>query len=162
MATRPCPCGFLGDEKQACRCTPARIHNYRQRISGPLLDRIDIRIHVPRIPADELVPASAPTAATISDSDPASKVLAARSRREARSGAISARLSVAQLHQCCELPESSQRFLRRSCEQLGLSGRGVHRLMALSRTIADLADCERIEQTHVAEAIQLRRSLPDA
>jgi magnesium chelatase family protein len=158
-AMNPCPCGFLGDGKQACRCSPARIQNYRQRISGPLLDRIDMRIHVSRIPADELVPVCATTAATASD--PASQVLAARTRRESRSGAISARLSVAQLHQCCELREGSQRLLRRSCEQLGLSGRGVHRLMALCRTIADLADCERIEQTHVAEAIQLRRSLPD-
>jgi magnesium chelatase family protein len=160
-ATRPCPCGFLGDEKQACRCSPARIQTYRQRISGPLLDRIDIRIHVPRICADELVPASAMTVAAVSDSDPASQVLAARSRREARSGAISARLSVAQLRQCCELRESSQRFLRRSCEQLYLSGRGVHRLLALGRTIADLADSESIETPHLAEAIQLRRSLPE-
>jgi magnesium chelatase family protein len=120
-----------------------------------------MRIHVPRIPADELVPASATTAAAVSDSDPASEVLAARTRREARSGAISARLSVGQLHQCCELREGSQRLLRRSCEQLQLSGRGMHRLLALGRTIADLADSESIETAHLAEAIQLRRSLID-
>jgi magnesium chelatase family protein len=159
-AMNPCPCGYQGEQRPLCRCTPARVLRYRQRISGPLLDRIDMRIHVPRIASDEWIPARAARAAAVSILDPASEVLAARSRREARSGAISARLSLAQLHQCCELGEDSRRFLHRACQQLQLSGRAMHRLLGLSRTIADLAGSESIETSHLAEAIQLRRPLP--
>lgn len=162
-AMNPCPCGHLGDLTQACRCTVKRIETYRHRLSGPLLDRIDMRIEVPRVPADELVErtASAQFRAT-SDAhpDPFAQVQAARARRESRSGVLSARLAPAQLQECCQLDESAQRLLRRSCEQLQLSGRGMHRLLALGRTIADLADCDTIEMPHLAEAIQLRRALP--
>jgi magnesium chelatase family protein len=162
-AMNPCPCGFLGDGKQACRCSPARIHSYRQRISGPLLDRIDIRIQVPRISVDEWAAVmSSSRAMSPASPDPITQVQAARTRREAQSGSISARLSSMQLQACCRLRGSAQRLLQRSCERLGLSGRGLHRLLAVSRTIADLSDSESIEQAHVAEAIQLRRSLPDA
>jgi magnesium chelatase family protein len=155
-AMNPCPCGYLGDVRQQCRCTPARVQRYRQRISGPLLDRIDIRIQVPRVPDEELARA-ADRAAVPELADARSQVQAARRRRESCSGAISARLSPAQLQRCCALAADSQRLLRRSCEQLGMSGRGVHRLLALSRTIADLAASESIEAPHLAEAIQLRR-----
>jgi magnesium chelatase family protein len=89
--------------------------------------------------------------------DARAQVQAARLRRESRSGAISARLSSAQLQQCCALAPASQGLLRRSCQQLGMSGRGVHRLLALSRTIADLEASASIEAAHLAEAIQLRR-----
>jgi magnesium chelatase family protein len=158
-AMNPCPCGYLGDLKQACRCSLKRIDNYRQRVSGPLLDRIDMRIHVPRVPADELVLRAA-SAQSNTHPDPFAQVQAARARRESISGALSARLAPAQLRGCCRLEESAQQLLRRSCEQLQLSGRGMHRLLALSRTIADLADCDTIEMPHLAEAIQLRRAMP--
>jgi magnesium chelatase family protein len=154
-AMNPCPCGFLGDSVQPCRCTPPRIHQYRQRISGPLIDRIDMRVPVPRLPARELV-SGAGRAECVDD--PAAQVRAARERREARSGAISARLTPAQLQQCCTLPAAAQKLLHRSCEQLGLSGRGIHRVLALARTIADLSDSEGIDVPHLAEAIQLRRN----
>jgi len=167
-AMNPCSCGYLGDSVQACRCTPAGIERYRHRISGPLLDRVDIRIEVPRLAVEELVHAAvargagAPTreAQSAQLSDPAEQVQAARERRLRASGALSARLSVPQLQDCCALPRLSERLLRRSSQQLGLSGRGVHRLLALSRTIADLAGSELIEPLHLAEAIQLRRPLP--
>jgi magnesium chelatase family protein len=99
-----------------------------------------------------------PLAAAVSD--PASQVQAARERRLTASGALSARLSVPQLQACCALPGASERLLRRGSQQLGLSGRGVHRLLALGRTIADLAGSDVIEPPHLAEAMQLRRSLP--
>jgi magnesium chelatase family protein len=153
-AMNPCPCGFLGDAAQACRCTPPHIEKYRQRLSGPLIDRIDMRVHVPRIPAHELIGAAASAGCAV---DPVAQVRAARARREARSGAVSARLSSSQLKQCCTLSAASQKLLERSCEQLRLSGRGMHRVLALSRTIADLSDSELIEAPHLAEAIQLRR-----
>jgi magnesium chelatase family protein len=163
-AMNPCACGYLGDAAHACRCTPAVIDRYRRRISGPLLDRIDMRIDVPRVAVEELIPArGSPGGAPCLD--PAlqvQQVCSARERRRRASGAPSARLSSAQLQQCCVLPPLSERLLRRSCQQLALSGRGVHRLLALSRTIADLADSERIEPPHLAEAIQLRRPLPES
>jgi magnesium chelatase family protein len=156
-AMNPCPCGYHGDTRQACRCAPALMQRYRQRISGPLLDRIDIRITVPRVPDQEWVQAASGASASTPAIDPAAEVQVARSRREACSGAISARLSPSQLQRCCALPPSSQRLLRRSCEQLKLTGRGIHRLLAVSRTIADLSASEAIEPAHLAEAIQLRR-----
>ncbi|MFI4869571.1 MAG: YifB family Mg chelatase-like AAA ATPase [Steroidobacterales bacterium] len=159
-AMNPCACGYLGDSTQACRCTPAGIERYRRRISGPLLDRVDMRIEVPRVPVEELVHAAVAGGAGVAVPDPALQVQAARERRLCSSGELSARLSAAQLQQCCALPPLSERLLRRSCQRLGLSGRGVHRLLALSRTIADLAESECIEPPHLAEAIQLRRPLP--
>jgi magnesium chelatase family protein len=162
-AMNPCACGYLGDPVQACRCTPAGIERYRQRISGPLLDRVDIRIEVPRVPLEELVQAAAAARAVAGNApmpDPAAQVRSARERRLRSSGALSARLTPPQLQACCALPALSERLLRRSCQQLGLSGRGVHRLLSLARTIADLADSELIEPPHLAEAIQLRRPLP--
>ncbi len=167
-AMNPCACGYLGDPVQACHCTPAGIERYRQRISGPLLDRVDIRIEVPRVAIEDQVRALAPPPPRHAVSvpgpavspDPASQVRAARARRLAASGALSARLSVPQLQACCALPCASERLLRRGSQQLGLSGRGVHRLLAIGRTIADLAGSELIEPQHLAEAMQLRRSLP--
>jgi magnesium chelatase family protein len=160
-AMNPCACGYLGDAAHACRCTPAAIERYRRRISGPLLDRIDMRIDVPRVAVEELIPPrQSPGAPPLDPALQVQQVRAVRERRRRASGALSARLSSVQLQQCCVLPPSSERLLRRSCRQLALSGRGVHRLLALSRTIADLAGSERIEPPHLAEAIQLRRPLP--
>jgi magnesium chelatase family protein len=159
-AMNPCACGYLGDSMHACRCTPGGIERYRQRISGPLLDRIDIRIAVPRLAADELLPGAVERGADERQADAAAQVQAARTHRLHASGALSARLSATLLRECCALPPASERLLRRSCQQLALSGRGVHRLLALGRTIADLAASELIEPPHLAEAIQLRRPLP--
>lgn len=156
-AMNPCPCGYLGDARQACRCTRARVLRYRQRISGPLLDRIDIRIHVPRVPEEELTAAPGDLSPAAEMSELLERVRAARARRESCSGAISARLSSVQLQRCCHLSPASRRLLRRSCQQLHLSGRGVHRVLALGRTIADLVASDSIEPPHLAEAIQLRR-----
>jgi magnesium chelatase family protein len=156
-AMNPCPCGFLGDAQQPCRCTPARVLHYRQRISGPLLDRIDIRIHVPRVPEEELTAAPDDSRAPVNMRDLLARVREARLRRLSCSGAISARLSSAELQRCCNLSPASRALLRRSCQQLHLSGRGVHRVLALGRTIADLVASEAIETPHLAEAIQLRR-----
>ena len=176
-AMNPCPCGHLGDPAQACRCTPAMIERYRQRISGPVLDRIDMRVEVPRVPVDAMVQATVGDAtvgdatvgdATVGDAtvvdaatapfdDPAAQVRAARARRLSASGALSARLSVPQLKACCALSAAGERLLRSSCQRLGLSGRGVHRLLMVGRTIADLEGSERIEPAHLAEAIALRR-----
>ena len=160
-AMNPCPCGHLGDPAQSCRCSPSRIERYRQRISGPLLDRIDIRIEIPRLAAEELTEAISHRAGAqlAASGEPAAQALRARSWRLQRSGCLSARLSAAQLRSCCALPSGAEQLLRRSAQRLALSGRGVHRLLALGRTIADLAGSETIEAAHLAEAVQLRRAL---
>jgi magnesium chelatase family protein len=164
-AMNPCPCGYLGDPAQPCRCTPARIERYRQRISGPLLDRIDIRIEVPRIPGAQFTtrrPAAMSARAGVCSEDAAGQAHSARRWRMQRSGCLSARLSAAQLQRCCALPRAAEKLLERSAERLALSGRGIHRLLALGRTIADLAGSETIEPQHLAEAVQLRRPLAGA
>ncbi len=175
-AMNPCPCGYHGDARVPCRCTPAYVRRYRERVSGPLMDRIDIRVSVARLASTELtqLTACAPggmEAADILDPEGrANAVLArepgedlvvqaraARARRVSLSGTLSAWLSAAELRRCCRLPAATARLMRRSCQRWPLSGRGVQRLLALSRTIADLADSDSIEPQHLAEAIQLRR-----
>jgi magnesium chelatase family protein len=178
-AMNPCPCGYFGDSLQDCRCSPARIERYRQRVSGPLLDRIDIRVIVPRVPPAELFQAgaiglpqppavaavgpavgdAAGSAAANAAANAAAQVCAARMRRISRSGALCAFLPAAELRRCCALRRSATALLRRSCQRLAISARGMQRLLALSRTIADLADSDTIEPVHIAEAIQLRRPL---
>ena len=160
-AMNPCPCGYLGDRRETCRCSPTRIERYRQRVSGPLLDRIDLRITVARLAPAELAAAAGaglPSVTLDADSgNEAARAMAARVRRLQRSGALCAHLSAAQLRRCGALPGPTAALLRRSCQRLALSGRGVLRVLAVSRTIADLADSDLIEPAHLAEAIQLRR-----
>jgi magnesium chelatase family protein len=160
----PCPCGYLGDTRRECRCGPARIARYRQRLSGPLLDRIDIRIPVPRAPIEILasVRHTAVASAAGLDHGAAAQAQAARVLRLERSGAPSAHLGPERLRECCALRPSGESLLRRGCERLALSGRALHRLLALGRTIADLAGSEAIEAPHLAEAMQLRRPLDGA
>lgn len=174
-AMNPCPCGYLGDPSIDCRCSRSRIEQYRQRLSGPLLDRIDMRVRVERLPAGELLRAAGAGAArvgkapdagaeraaadSLSDAAVRRSIQAARQWRLARSGALSAHLNAAQLRDCCRLSMPAVQLLRQSCQRWGLSGRGVQRLLALSRTIADLAMSEPVEPAHLAEALQLRRAL---
>jgi magnesium chelatase family protein len=160
-AMNPCPCGYFGDPVQPCRCTPARIEQYRARISGPLLDRIDIRLEVARIPAAQFTRRDAlePERASMSAREAGGQVAAARQWRLRRSGCLAARMDSSQLQRCCRLPSESERLLVRSAEHLNLSGRGIHRLLAVGRTIADLAGSEDIEPPHLLEALQLRRPL---
>jgi magnesium chelatase family protein len=160
-AMNPCPCGYLGDTRQECRCGPARVARYRQRISGPLLDRIDIRIAVPRAPLEVLLPLrhAGEAGDECTDRSVAARAQAARSLRLERSGAPSAHLGAERLRECCGLRPSGESLLQRGCERLALSGRAVHRLLALGRTIADLAGSRNIEAPHLAEAMQLRRPL---
>ncbi|HTP39651.1 MAG TPA: YifB family Mg chelatase-like AAA ATPase [Steroidobacteraceae bacterium] len=154
-AMNPCPCGYLGDARQECRCGQRRVERYRARISGPLLDRIDLRIEVPRLdPAELLIPRAPCTAA---QNAARRRVAAARQLQQARRGCLNAQLGVAQMQECCALGPTAERLLARSLEQMNLSARGVHRVLRVARTIADLDGAERLEPAHVAEAIQLRR-----
>ncbi len=139
------------------------MERYRQRLSGPLLDRIDIRIEVPRISgaqflgAHELAATSG--AGAVEAEDAAGQVRRARDWRLQRSGCLSARLDAAQIERCCALPRGAARLLARCAGRMALSGRGIHRLLLLARTIADLAGSEQIERSHLSEAVLLRSPL---
>jgi magnesium chelatase family protein len=157
----PCPCGYLGDELERCRCTPPMIDRYRARISGPLLDRIDIRVTVARQTAEELMPAqaAADTVHGLQGEAPRLQVCAARQRQWLRAGCLNARLPPARLASDCVIDLAARALLQRSQQSLKLTGRGLHRLLRLARTIADLESSDTLGCTHVAEAISLRRPL---
>lgn len=151
-AMNPCPCGFLGDPDGRCRCSAEQVARYRDRLSGPLLDRIDMIVEVPRLPASVLraAPDGEPSAAV------RERVIAARTRQLAR-GVVNARLSGEQLDQACRLDPASQQLLDQAVDRLRLSARGYHRILRVARTIADLAGSDRIATAHVLEAVGYRR-----
>ena len=155
-AMNPCPCGYLGDARHECRCTPAQIQRYRARISGPLLDRIDLHIEAPALSLSELrSDRPGETSAAMR-----ARVEAARERQRARftgtrTGA-NARLSPAQLKRHCTLDPALGDLLQRAMEQLSLSARAYDRILKVARTIADLAGAEKIAAPHLLEAIQYR------
>lgn len=153
-AMNPCPCGYLGDDSGRCRCTGEQVQRYRARISGPLLDRIDLHVEVPRPPRAALrpdTPADGESSATV-----AARVLAARNRQLARCGRANARLTPREAGRFCAPDSPGLDLLERAAERLGFSARAYHRILKTARTIADLADCDKVQSTHVAEAIGYR------
>jgi magnesium chelatase family protein len=151
-AMNPCPCGYLGDDSQRCRCPAERVQAYRARVSGPLLDRIDLQVEVPRVPADLLAGAATGEAS----SAVAARIAVARDRQRARQGVLNSQLSPAATRQYCVIDGSAARLLDAATHRFGLSARGHARLRRLARTIADLAGAELIDAPHIAEAIALR------
>ncbi len=158
-AMNPCPCGYLGAfaaTSRHCRCTPDAVARYQGKLSGPLLDRIDIQVEVPAVKPGELMGAPDGEASAVI----AARVHAARQRQQERQGVTNAELPVAELERHCALDDTSRELLQRAAERLGWSGRGLHRVQKLARTIADLAGSEGIRSIHIAEAMQWRRALP--
>ena len=152
-AMNPCPCGYLGHYMNKCRCTPDQVSRYRGKISGPLLDRIDLQIEVPAVPQLELVKAA---------KGEATAAIAARVERAyqiqiARQGKPNAKLEPADIDVLCVPNEAGETLLKNAIQRLGLSARAYHRVLKVARTIADLAGVEKIETGHIAEAIQYRR-----
>jgi len=152
-AMNPCPCGYLGDPGGRCRCSPEQVSRYRSRLSGPLLDRIDIRLEVPRLSAAELrsAPCGEPSATV------RARVMAARERQLARQDCINSQLPPGRVEGVCRLGAAEQRLLDSALDRLGLSGRAYHRVLRVARTIADLAGCDEIGEKHLLEAIGYRR-----
>ena len=154
-AMNPCPCGYLGDPKRECRCTPPQIHRYRSKISGPLLDRIDIQIEVPSIKYRQFLPKLQPEAsAAIKE-----RVEGARAIQRKRFGAdiqSNARMTNRQIKAHCGLERESQDLIEMAMEKLGLSGRAVTKILKIARTAADLEGSESVCRHHVSEAIQYR------
>jgi magnesium chelatase family protein len=151
-AANPCPCGHLGDPATACRCGTEDLRRYARRLSGPILDRIDLCVQVDRVTADQLDGAGAgePSAAV------AARVRAARSVQQVRCGMENARLPVAGLGQHCAPTPEARRLLAAAVDRLGLTARGFHRALRVARTIADLAGADRVIDQHVREALSLR------
>jgi magnesium chelatase family protein len=155
-AMNPCPCGHLGDKSgHTCKCTAEQVNRYRQRISGPLLDRIDIHIEVPRVPPQQLQHAAANNSEN--SQQVRSRVEQARAIQLRRSGVPNAALTSREVEQFCRLEPQATQLIHRAMEQLGLSARAYHRILKLARTIADLDNREQITTEHLGEAIGYRR-----
>ncbi|MGB0739627.1 MAG: YifB family Mg chelatase-like AAA ATPase [Planctomycetaceae bacterium] len=155
-AMNPCPCGFRGDPRRSCHCTPPQIERYLGKISGPLLDRIDIHIEVPPVPFREL---SDQTPGTSSE-EIRERVLQARDRQRHRflnqNVRVNGKMKPQQIRRFCRLERDAEALLRQAMEDLGLSARAHDKILRISRTIADLADSEQIGVTHLSEAINYR------
>ena len=158
VALNPCPCGYYGDIEKACRCTEYDLLRYWRKLSAPLLDRFDIFVELPRICTEQLQQASA----SESSRDIQERVTQARQRQLKRFHQqdffCNGRLNNKLLNQFCLLDKSSQTFIDRAVKHLDLSPRSYHRLLKVSRTIADLEQSESIEVQHVAEAVQFRNA----
>ncbi|BBP02690.1 ATP-dependent protease [Sulfuriferula plumbiphila] len=152
-AMNPCPCGYLGHPTGKCRCTPDQIARYRGRISGPLLDRIDIQIEVPALSHDDLLRQSnGETSAAIQI-----RVEAARARQIARQGKPNAELGSKEIDTHCVPDAAGEALLKHAIARFNLSARAYHRILKVARSVADLGDSEHIATRHIAETIQYRR-----
>lgn len=154
-AMNPCPCGYLGDESGRCRCTGEQVARYRGRVSGPLLDRVDMHVEVPRLPSDRLRAAAAD--AGESSALVKERVEACRARQLARAGRPNAALGPPEVDRDCRLDGDAQALMQQALERLGLSARAYHRVLKVARTIADLAESGAVTSTHLSEAIGYRR-----
>jgi len=167
-AMNPCPCGYFGDPIKPCTCAPSTVTKYQKRISGPLLDRIDIHIEVPRVDYQKL------SSDRLGESSETirCRVQSARDIQRQRFASIksstsysqsnlyaNADMRVAEIRQFCKLDEAGESLIRAAMGQMNLSARGYHRVLKLARTIADLAGCEQIQAAHLAEALQYRPKL---
>ena len=154
-AMNPCPCGFLGSAQRACRCTPDQVARYQGKLSGPLLDRIDLHVEVPALPANDLLDAPAGEASA----DVRERVARARQAAMARQGKSNQALQGQEIDTHTALEPAATQFLQTAAARLGWSARSTHRTLKVARTIADLAGATSTQVAHVAEAVQYRRVL---
>ncbi len=154
-AMNPCPCGFHGHPDGRCRCTPEQIARYRGKLSGPLLDRIDLLLEVPMLPVADLQTApSGEASAPVRE-----RVARCRAIQLARQGKPNASLAGAEIEAWCQPDAAGSKLLQSAIERLGLSARGYHRILKVARTIADMSEAPAVGAAHLAEAIQSRRGL---
>lgn len=152
-AMNPCPCGHAGDTRQACRCKPEQIRRYRDRLSGPLLDRIDMHVAVPALPQGDVM---APAAQSENSALVRERVCAARQAQWQRSGKSNAALGTREVETVCVLTDEQRVLMVQAMEKLGLSARAYHRVLKVARTIADLSASDNIATAHLREALGYR------
>ena len=153
-AMNPCPCGHLGDPVKTCRCTAAQVAKYQGRISGPLLDRIDLQVQVPAQPAEAILNAGKQETTS---AEVRKQVLAAHQRQLDRQGCSNAHLRNGALEEHCRLDDDCRNLLLHAMNKLGLSARAYHRILRVARTIADLENASDIQLSHITEAVGYRR-----
>ncbi|MGI9277958.1 MAG: YifB family Mg chelatase-like AAA ATPase, partial [Endozoicomonas sp.] len=155
-AMNPCPCGYFGDSRRSCQCSAEQIQRYQRKLSGPMLDRIDLQVEVASQHTNTLFSQHSEES---NDSSEVirEKVVAARNLQQQRQGKPNARLSPREINHHCKLELSEQKFLTQLCDRLGYSARAVHRILRVARTLADLDKSTSIERKHLAEAIQYRK-----
>ena len=159
-AMNPCPCGFLGDKEKQCTCTDFQVQRYRSKLSGPLLDRIDLVINVPRLTTEELIN-------TTTEAEPSAvireRVIKARklqANRYKEEGILTnSELTAEMIKKYCKLDDASEQIMKLAAQKYQLSGRRYHRVLKIARTIADLAGAENIESTHLTQALQYRSDI---
>jgi magnesium chelatase family protein len=151
-AMNPCPCGWLGDVSGRCHCTSEQVQKYRNRISGPLLDRIDMHVEIPRLSFREMEGPKGEDSAVVR-----ARVTETRARQQQRNNTLNCRLTHEQIDRVCRLAKADGLLLHQAMERLNLSARAYHRILKLARTIADMGESGRINTVHLAEAIGYRK-----
>ena len=157
----PCPCGYFGDTKKACVCNPASISRYQRKISGPIIDRIDLWIEVPRLDHKTLAPGKTDTGAQEQFEEFLASIASARDHQmkrfaEHKNVQLNARMGVREIDQLIRLSDEVSTLLTESAKKLDLSPRAYHRIIKLARTIADLDESRHITEAHILEALQYR------
>jgi len=155
-AMNPCPCGFLGDQRRECRCTPLQVARYQGRLSGPLRDRIDLIVTVASVPAETVTESSPGETTAAVRARVCAARLAQRIRYQEHGAETTAALRGAAVSMFCRPDEHGHALLRTAVGRLGLSARGYERVLKVARTIADLAGSDGIRAEHVGEALQYR------
>jgi magnesium chelatase family protein len=155
-AMNPCPCGYLGDSRHPCKCAPMQIERYMARVSGPLLDRIDLHLEVPAVPFQELSAQADGTASKVMRNNVARARQAQRDRFGPDSDRLNSRMTTRQLRKHCELNAEGRGLLQNAMDGLGLSARAHDRILRVARTVADLEGSSSIQPEHLVEAIGYR------